>query len=652
MATLTRELSPASPVGTEVRPGKVVDNSAAQFLQDVSSTAVQARQTFDAIEGRTADAATSAAITEADEAFGISAVEQTISQELEPSARLKKGVAQGSANRDRFITDLDSRMRKLKARFPGHQDIIDKRARHLLGFDPRKATRDILFREETSAQDELSGLVTLGNNNGLTVWNDRAVGASSGINEVATANAAAAFLEGKRLAETSARAVTAAKAGGTNKEMTEAVVNLERSLEAQFNPQLQVLTDAFRVFHSSVTSPEEDLAFIRAGRTIKSNMLAAVDDSLSSLSTEESSRVKRTIEDRFEFLEKGLGTDIDAFSRLDETLAIADQLKANLKIVALEDMENISVINEVYGEASASIIGGQLLNSEIRKKVQQQVELETSGILEGDNIQGKQRAVAGRIALIHDIILSGRYGASSPHLSSADRTAIVEEAWEASVGFGTKILTDQEIPVWGNTWQALNDTYTSHIAEDPTNLPKLIDNIMSPTFNVNLATLKKMQPIRAASIQQFIGNILGDQITQTLLKDFGIRKFVAGQPFTLPTGVEINEDTGLLQRRAPSGVVVTEGTPTREDVVEGRRQTLRGEERFLTPLEEAAIRVKTFDFKDRPLAEFKQSIDIAIGEANRLALIAQEFGVPVGSTFERIFIDPKGPKIQKTEEKE
>ena len=509
MPPLTKELSQASPVGTDILQGKVVDTSAAQFLQDVSSTVAQARQTFEAIEGRTAEAAVSTAVEETDQEFNTTSIDATISGELAPVERLKQGVRQGQANKDRFVTELDAKIRKLKARFPGHTDLIDKKARRLLGFDPRVATRDIVFREEVAAADELKGLVNASVQAGTTVFNRRG-DASSGVDEVATANATQAFFSAKRLAETSAAAINVAKTSGNNKEMTESVMKLENSLEASFGPQLDTLTSAFSVYQDSITTPEEDLAFIRAGKRLISNMLASTDDTLSVLSNVEQDRVRKTIEGKLAFLERGLGTDLESFSRLNETMVIKDQLLANFKVVTLTDMENISVINEAFGQAAGSIIGGQLLNSELRKKVQDQIERELATVGEGGGIQSVQRAIAGRITLIEDIILSGKYGANAPHLSDLDKQVVVEEAWDAAVGYTTEVLDERSVVPWGNTWQALNDTYTSFIRDDVDNLPKLIDNILSPTFNANLNTLQKTKPLQAASIVGFVSNVFGD----------------------------------------------------------------------------------------------------------------------------------------------
>ena len=509
MPPLTKELSQASPVGTDILQGKVVDTSAAQFLQDVSSTVVQARQTFEAIEGRTAEAAVSTTVEETDQEFNTTSIDATISGELAPVERLKQGVRQGQANKDRFVTELDAKIRKLKARFPGHTDLIDQKARRLLGFDPRVATRDIVFREEVAAADELKGLVNASVQAGTTVFNRRG-DASSGVDEVATANATQAFFSAKRLAETSAAAINVAKTSGNNKEMTEAVMKLENSLEASFGPQLDTLTSAFSVYQDSITTPEEDLAFIRAGKRLISNMLASTDDTLSVLSNVEQDRVRKTIEGKLAFLERGLGTDLESFSRLNETMVIKDQLLASFKVVTLTDMENISVINEAFGQAAGSIIGGQLLNSELRKKVQDQIERELATVGEGGGIQSVQRAIAGRITLIEDIILSGKYGANAPHLSDLDKQVVVEEAWDAAVGYTTEVLDERSVVPWGNTWQALNDTYTGFIRDDVDNLPKLIDNILSPTFNANLNTLKKTKPLQAESLVEFVSNVFGD----------------------------------------------------------------------------------------------------------------------------------------------
>lgn len=521
MAELTRQISPASPVGTEVAATTVVDNSAAKFLQNVSTIATKAVQQQDVIISQDARSAVDTTVEELDEERNIASIENTIDGELRPVATLGRGVKQGRANSDRFTTELDARVRKLKVQFPGHTDIIDKRVRHLVGFDPRQATRDIAFRESAQEIDELKQLVSLGVQNGLVVFNDSRIGAASGVNEVSTANAASRFLESQRLSESSAKKLATERARGNNGGASEAVFQLQQALETQFQEPMTNLVNALFAFDVAGASTEEQLGFINAAQDQMGRMSAAASQSMAGMEPDDIKAVESFIQSKFNFINSRLGEGAIGLSVLQQTAKIVEDLKASGQLMSITDMETITILTDVWGENVGAVTGALLLDEQIRTKVQKLVGEETRTLLEaagqeGGNIRPARVAQGQRIAIISDVILSGKYGAASPHLNDSDRAQITEDSWQAAKDFGTRLLEEKEIPVWGNTWVALNDNYRDFLQDDPDNVVNLVKALDSPTFRANLLTLEKVQPSRATSVKEFASNILRDSAIMVL----------------------------------------------------------------------------------------------------------------------------------------
>lgn len=507
MAQLTRELSQASPVGTEVIQTKVVDNSAAKVLGGVANTVTQYVQTRDAEVGRDAAAATEDAVKAADEQFKLNDIEQNVEASLKDVERSKKAVAQGRIAKDRFTVELDARVKELKSRFPGHTDIIDAKARQLLGFDPRQATREIMFREGVDEADELRGLVNASYSLGTTVFNNEAVGAASGIDEVATANATRRYIQAQRLQEQAMNTLNGSRAGGKS---AGAISQDQRaafqSLLGVHQLKLQNLMDTATQIDVTRLSAEEKVAFVRVAQGIRSDMYMEL--AKANLDPEDQEVLGQMIENKVGWLAKAFGkADLDSFDTFAEMSNIAKSYEAKAKIVELTDLENTTMLVRAYGPNVGAILGGMMLNSELRSKVENVIREENAYYLNGDT----QGAINRRISTIQDLILMGRYGLNEAiHLTPEEKVGAVEDAHEAFTGFGNKVLSDQEVTVFGNAATVLNDGYQEYIQQDKENLPNLIDTFNSPTFNANLSTLERVQPNKAKSLVGLMSNVYGD----------------------------------------------------------------------------------------------------------------------------------------------
>jgi hypothetical protein len=150
MTTLTRQLSQATPVGTEIQQTKPVDTSLAETLAGVASTGVQFLENKRVREAEAfkqevqqAGQEFSTEITEAAFGDGSAFVQEGMQVVSRDALKLK----QGKINQAEFMSRASAKVSELKALNPTKGAEIDSLFAQAAGFDPRASARAIAFGE-------------------------------------------------------------------------------------------------------------------------------------------------------------------------------------------------------------------------------------------------------------------------------------------------------------------------------------------------------------------------------------------------------------------------------------------------------------------------------------------------------------------------
>lgn len=634
MVSLTKELSQPSPVGTEIRGGGVVDTSVADFLQDVTATGIQARRTSQAVEERGVLSTVRSEIEGGFEEFGLEGgVTGIIKDELAPAARNAIGARQGRdpASKDRFITDMDARVRKLKARFPGHSDIIEAQARKILGFDPRKATLDIIFAEGNEAADENQRNINRAIDNGLTSYNvpgDPTSGLNTNqmlIDQLATDRAQLQI--GAASAKGNAAGVSADKLA-----KQEAQMELFSGINQEAQPFLQKI--AMFASEDFITEEAINASFVELKQSLRSSYQTRLTDpDLLKAANEHVDNLIST------YAPQGLDK-VDHLSTLNR---MNTYMKAQGTHAIFNDMPTLAFLKSVAGEDGGGVVGSLMFNPEIRAKLEKEVR-------EGNqDLSSDVEAEIFRVRNTLKDVMLGRYKADSPHLTPIEKEITTEQSWKALQQFAKKPTEDPEgAEVFANTVLALDSNYREFIQSDPENQVNLLNLLLDgAAIPSNIRNLKKNNPVKYNEVVTFISLLAGDVVDSTITVRGGTLAQTERQA-SIP-GVQITKNnrltTGALlrgltetlaQRRARiskerRATVTPTGESTGRTLEDPLSRGLAGISALFLASEQGVL-----TFKDAKVLELNQMLD----------KLETTYGVDVAKILERVGL----PSVEEKEE--
>jgi len=525
---LTRNLNPASPVGTEVIQTKVPDNSLANLVQNTASTGTQFKATEKAIEGRQASKAVDETVAELDDQMQLDPVVDVINQELGAVEKVKRAESQGRAGKDKFTIELDSRMKKLKSRFPGHIDVIDARARKVLGFDPRQASREIIFRESEDSDEALArryGNAAVQFGTEVFVNGDP----TQGTDWKATALKTQERVQLHQ--DLDMRMKLAAASGTTRKTGTGLIGGAGTGVEPVRLNQISDL--AFDTVENEVDAIYE-LAFANDG-TLDQQHFGLMSTALNQLESrairhlEESPSYKEMSTEQTDYMKARITSEVDTVRKtinnteatLPTTQAVSDAMKVKGSAWALKKMPFFMMLNNTTGGQASNAILSTMLTPEKAVELSEVTGNEFQGFIEGLTEGDFQdfdpvRAEREYQAAFLNVLVNGNFEKADASMSEGVKPVVLKDVWKFAQSVGGGVVDDKGLVPWGNAWQYMSTKHRTEISNVEGNLETLVKNTLKPAFSVNLDRYGTVDPVGSEIVKGYVSNIYGEAIFKSM----------------------------------------------------------------------------------------------------------------------------------------